>query len=123
MYLPKLTIRRSVTYSVLAIVGFMLWYSLIPQRVQYRMTVELEHNGKIETASSIINAYYRHQDYSFLPNITPFNWTGSYKGTAPIFNLSDGGTLIASLHYSAYAIPENERKRVYPEMPHRPLSA
>lgn len=64
---------------------------------RYRLTVEVEQDGRLHTASSIVEARYilGNRDGNGL------RWHSTIKGTAPILDLGADGTLIAAMDVDA----------------------
>jgi hypothetical protein len=64
---------------------------------RYQLTVEVEQDGRPQTASSIIEARYLlgNRDGNGL------RWHSTIKGTAPILDLGSDGTLVAAFDYDA----------------------
>jgi hypothetical protein len=84
-------------YALLALgvvaVLFMFQYYATVKTFRYRLTMEIEADGKLHTASSIIEVKYI-IEYDGLKQ-----WNTQVRGVAPMIDLGKHGTIIAALNY------------------------
>ncbi|MDX2290391.1 MAG: hypothetical protein NW217_16420 [Hyphomicrobiaceae bacterium] len=88
--------RTLLYWSVGILLALLVAYNFIFQTYtfRYRMTVEVYSAGKVQSASSVIEASYH---FSRLPSLSPYSWSSKVRGVAPIVQLGANGTLVASL--------------------------
>lgn len=71
---------------------------------RYRLTMEIEADGRMHSASSVIEVKYL-IGYDGLKN-----WNSRVRGVAPMIDLGPHGTIIAALDYQIDDIGRKERK-------------
>jgi hypothetical protein len=72
---PALSNGWMITLGLVASIAWVLWYSFVPQQLRYRLTVELEADGKALAASSVIEVDNDHRDYRLIiGNPAMGNW-------------------------------------------------
>jgi hypothetical protein len=107
--------------AIVALFAFIYWYSLTPQTLQYRLTVEIQNDQKIITKSSIRKSSYYHEDYGLLKGWSQIPWRSDCSGVAILFDLDNKGWLIVPLGFSLEGLTLKERERAHPKRPNIPL--
>jgi hypothetical protein len=75
----------------------LLGWLLIPvYPLRYRLTLAVEADGVVHSASSVIEASFRPNRIDVLSQMPSFSW---WQGTAPIIDLGSKGWVAASLEY------------------------
>ena len=75
---------------------------------RYRLTVEVEDNGEVKSASSIIEVQFRGGGQS--SSGSPYRYYTSVKGVAPVIDLGRGGMLVAALTENGEEYYRRKRK-------------
>ena len=75
---------------------------------RYRLTVEVEDNGEVKSASSVIEVQFRGGGGS--SSGSPYRYYTSIKGIAPVIDLGRGGNLVAALAENGEEYYRRKRK-------------
>ncbi len=83
---------------VLSLSLLVAWRYLARDVFRFRMTMEIEADGKLHTASSIIEVFYYGGG-----GVAERRWHTSHKGVTPMVDLGPHGTVMAVFDYDAVA--------------------